>query len=79
MLVLHKPRRLAITDLNVIETPETVELQQQPCGIGTCFLAGFVDNMLIGLLLPLLAIIEPIIGAFGLEDVDRLGSWRANW
>jgi uncharacterized RDD family membrane protein YckC len=61
-------------DLNVIETPENVELRQSLCGIGTRFIAGLVDNMIILGLLLLLIMVPMLALSVGFDDV--LGSFR---
>jgi uncharacterized RDD family membrane protein YckC len=44
-------------DFDLIETSENVELQRRLAGIGSRFLAGFIDNFLIALVYLVLAII----------------------
>jgi uncharacterized RDD family membrane protein YckC len=39
-----------VQDYDLIETPENVELQRRLAGIGSRFLAGFLDNLLIALI-----------------------------
>ena len=39
-----------VQDYDLIETPENVELQRRLAGIGSRFIAGFLDNLLIVLM-----------------------------
>lgn len=57
-------------EYDLIETPENVELEQKLAGIGTRFLAGFVDTMLIflaGMVLVLSALL-----IFGTGTIDHV-------
>ncbi len=49
-------------DFDFIETPENVELQRRLAGIGSRFIAGFVDNALIFLLYLLLFFLLLVVG-----------------
>lgn len=53
-------------EFDVIETPENVELQRRLAGIGTRFIAGLVDHLLLGGALALLVILFVVLG-FSLE------------
>lgn len=49
-------------DFDLIETPENVELQRRLAGIGSRFLAGFLDNLLIALMYFILFILLMLVG-----------------
>jgi uncharacterized RDD family membrane protein YckC len=68
-----------VDELNVTETPENVELRQRLCGIGTRFIAGFVDNMIILGILLLVFIIMIAAGSFGLSDLLTPRRWANAW
>ena len=48
-------------DYDLIETPENVELERRLAGIGSRFLAGFIDSLIIGLIYFIIFIIFVII------------------
>jgi uncharacterized RDD family membrane protein YckC len=67
-----------VQDFDIIETPENVELQRRLAGIGTRFIAGLMDTLLITLmyivlLLLFLTLGINIISYAGISDV--LGMW----
>lgn len=49
-------------DFDLIETPENVELQRRLAGIGSRFIAGFLDNLLIALMYLVLFILLLVVG-----------------
>ncbi len=49
-------------DFDLIETPENVELQRRLAGIGSRFIAGLLDNLLIALMYLVLFILLLVIG-----------------
>ncbi|MCP4261903.1 MAG: RDD family protein [Planctomycetes bacterium] len=56
-----------VQDFDLIETPENVELQRRLAGIGSRFIAGFLDNLLIVLMYFVLFILLLAVG-FNLRD-----------
>jgi uncharacterized RDD family membrane protein YckC len=71
-----------VQDLNVIETPENVELSQPLAGIGSRFLAGFIDNLImIGVFIVLIILFvlttweNPI--DFFRSSSERYGFWAS--
>jgi uncharacterized RDD family membrane protein YckC len=66
-----------VQDFDIIETPENVELQRRLAGIGSRFIAGLLDNLLITLmyivlLLLLLALGINIISRAGISNVPEM-------
>lgn len=59
-------------DYDLIETPENVELQRRLAGIGSRFIAGFLDNLLIALIYIVLFILLLAVG-INLRDVGISG------
>jgi len=51
-----------VQDFDLIETPENVELQRRLAGIGSRFIAGFLDNLLIALMYLVLFILLLVVG-----------------
>ncbi|GMU21589.1 MAG: hypothetical protein AMXMBFR13_16810 [Phycisphaerae bacterium] len=63
-------------DFDFIETPENVELEQRLAGIGSRFIAGFVDTMLV--ILGVLVLVFSVMLATDALDVNDI--WTAdNW
>lgn len=65
-------------DFDIIETPENVELQRRLAGIGSRFIAGLMDTLLITLMYIVLLLLFLILGIniisyVGISDV--LGMW----
>jgi uncharacterized RDD family membrane protein YckC len=56
-------------DFDLIETPENVELQRRLAGIGSRFIAGFLDNLLIVLMYVVLFLLLLIVGINIIADV----------
>jgi uncharacterized RDD family membrane protein YckC len=61
-----------VQDYDLIETPENVELQRRLAGIGSRFMAGFLDNLLI-ILMYLVLFILFFVADFGLRDFGISG------
>jgi uncharacterized RDD family membrane protein YckC len=61
-----------VQDYDLIETPENVELQRRLAGIGSRFIAGFLDNLLIALIYIVLFILLLAVG-INLRDVGISG------
>lgn len=65
--------------LNVIETPENVELEQPLAGIGSRFLAGLLDHLIIVALFAVLAFVAALAFfhtfAFLSDPVGVIGVW----
>jgi len=66
-----------VQDFDFIETPENVELQRRLAGIGTRFIAGLIDNLLIGLMYLVLFLFLVIFdmniaGKAGIESPARI-------
>jgi uncharacterized RDD family membrane protein YckC len=61
-------------DYDLIETPENVELERQLAGIGSRFLAGFIDTLIISLVYLIIGIIFFIIVAIAGFDSSELSS-----
>ena len=68
-----------VQDLDFIETPENVELQRPLAGIGSRFIAGLIDLLLIFLVLLAVSIVMMIVvssGPFGiLRDLQESSGW----
>ena len=66
-------------DFDLIETPENVELRQPLAGIGSRFLAGLIDNLLIGaVMLVILAVAAAAM--YGMvATMVRTGEWVNAW
>lgn len=60
-------------DFDFIETPENVELQRSLAGIGTRFIAGLLDNLIIFASLLVVALIGILAGAWGMGKHPELG------
>jgi len=54
-------------DFDFIETPENVELQRKLAGIGTRFIAGLLDNLILFVIFLILGILGLFAGLAGLE------------
>lgn len=62
-------------DFDLIETPENVELRRCLAGIGSRFIAGFLDNLLIFLMYLFLFLLFLLVGNFNI--FDNVGFSRA--
>ena len=65
-------------DFDLIETPENVELEQRLAGIGSRFIAGLVDNLLIVGLFAVLFIIL-LLTSVDMRDVVRASGTASRW
>jgi uncharacterized RDD family membrane protein YckC len=59
-----------VQDFDIIETPENVELQRRLAGIGSRFIAGLLDNLLIALMYIVLLL---LLLALGINIISRAG------
>jgi uncharacterized RDD family membrane protein YckC len=70
-------------EFDIIETPENVDLQRRLAGIGSRFLAGLLDTLLMIGALILLALGAMLFGvglfAFGRDVVGRADQWVLAW
>jgi uncharacterized RDD family membrane protein YckC len=66
-----------VQDFDLIETPENVELQRRLAGIGSRFIAGFLDNLLIALMYLVLFILLLVVG-INVADVG-ISSTSETW
>ena len=65
-------------DFDLIETPENVELQRSLSGIGSRFIAGFIDNLLIALMYFVLFVLLLLLGNINiLNDIGVSNSTEA--
>jgi uncharacterized RDD family membrane protein YckC len=64
-------------DFDVIETPENVTLRQPLAGIGSRFIAGVVDNVLIAVVCTALFVLMALAFAGGLFQSAGRGEWWA--
>lgn len=66
-------------EFDIIETPENVDLQRRLAGIGSRFLAGLLDHLLLAAVLAVLALIALAAGVsiftFGAGLAHRTGTW----
>lgn len=58
-----------VQDFDLIETPENVELQRLLAGIGSRFIAGLLDNLLIALMYLVLFLLLLTVGINVVDDV----------
>lgn len=58
-----------VQDFDLIETPENVELQRRLAGIGSRFIAGFLDNLLIVLMYLVVFILLLVVGINVVADI----------
>ncbi len=61
-------------DFDLIETPENVELQRRLAGIGSRFIAGFLDTLILGLLM-LLLVVAALVAGLGVSTFGGGGAW----
>jgi len=66
-------------DFDLIETPENVELRQPLAGIGTRFLAGLIDNLLIGSVMLVVAALAGLASYGTITDIVETGDWADAW
>ena len=66
-------------DFDLIETPENVELRQPLAGIGTRFLAGLIDNLLIGSVMLVVAALAGLASYGTITDIVETGNWANAW
>jgi len=59
---------MVMDDFDRIETPENVELEQRLAGIGSRFIAGLVDVLVMVAVLAILAVILMLVGLFDIFD-----------
>jgi uncharacterized RDD family membrane protein YckC len=64
-----------VQDFDLIETPENVELQRSLAGIGSRFIAGFLDSLLIVLMYLVLFLLFLLVGDINI--LDNVGVSRA--
>ena len=65
--------------MDLIETPENVELERQLAGIGSRLVAGFVDHMLIIGLCLILLIVLMIAYSVSLDTAFNFLRWASMW
>ena len=66
-------------DFDLIETPENVELQRSLSGIGSRFIAGFMDNLLIALIYFVLIILLLLLGNINILDNVEVSNTAEAW
>jgi len=66
-------------EVNLIETPENVELEQRLAGIGSRFVAGLVDNLVIIGVYVLLFLVLIILLALNPLDLITHWDWSHTW
>ncbi|MBN2317342.1 MAG: RDD family protein [Sedimentisphaerales bacterium] len=66
-------------DFDLIETPENVELRRCLAGIGSRFIAGFLDNLLIFLMYLFLFLLFLLLGNINILDDVGVSSATERW
>jgi uncharacterized RDD family membrane protein YckC len=68
-----------VQDFDLIETPENVELQRSLSGIGSRFIAGFLDNLLIALMYLVLFVLLMLLGNINILDDVGFSNTAEAW
>jgi uncharacterized RDD family membrane protein YckC len=67
-----------VYNLDLIDTPETVQLERRLAGIGSRFMAGLLDYLLISLIFASLAVLLLVVGInvlSGIRAAGTVGMW----